>query len=162
MAAAFTGIQVGAALVASRYVIDQTTPVTLAMLRYAIGLMCLAPVMFFTSRHWFARNDLIPISIIGIVQFGIVVVLLNYALYYISAARVALIFTTIPIQTMVITALIGREPLTWRKSSGVALTLVGIAVVLGEDLFAAAQNADHGLASPPSASVRFAHQLATL
>ena len=38
LAAAATGVQVGAAIVASRFVVSEVPPLTLALLRYAIGL----------------------------------------------------------------------------------------------------------------------------
>jgi hypothetical protein len=41
LAAAATGVQVGSAIVATRFVIDQTDPVTLAFLRYLIGFCLL-------------------------------------------------------------------------------------------------------------------------
>ena len=44
-AAAVTGILVGTGIVATRYVIDQTTPAALALLRYLIGVLCLAPAL---------------------------------------------------------------------------------------------------------------------
>ena len=43
LAAAATGVQVGAAIVASRYVVGDVPPLTLALLRYAIGVLCLLP-----------------------------------------------------------------------------------------------------------------------
>ena len=43
LAAAATGVQVGAAIVASRFVVSEVPPLTLALLRYAIGFLCLAP-----------------------------------------------------------------------------------------------------------------------
>ena len=43
LAAAATGVQVGAAIVASRFAVAEVPPLTLAMLRYAIGFACLAP-----------------------------------------------------------------------------------------------------------------------
>jgi drug/metabolite transporter (DMT)-like permease len=46
LAAAATGVQVGAAIVASRMVVAEVPPLTLAMLRYAIGLLCLLPFIF--------------------------------------------------------------------------------------------------------------------
>lgn len=133
-AASVAGIQVGVALVASRYVIDQTTPITLAMLRYGIGFCCLAPLLLFTPRPWISWHDVGPVSILGFIQFGVVVALLNYALYYLSPSRIALIFTTIPIQTILLTSLMGRETMTVAKSVGASLTILGIAIVLGEDL----------------------------
>jgi hypothetical protein len=43
LAAAATGVQVGAAIVASRFVVAEVPPLTLALLRYVIGLACLLP-----------------------------------------------------------------------------------------------------------------------
>ena len=42
-ASAATGILVGSAMVATRFVVDQTGPASLALLRYAIGFCCLVP-----------------------------------------------------------------------------------------------------------------------
>lgn len=147
LAAVFTGVQVGAALVASRYVIEQTTPSTLAMLRYSIGFLCLLPVALMMTRQRFKAADILPICILGIFQFGILVALLNYALQYMSSARVALIFATFPLQTMILAALFGKETLSWSKSLGVLLTVVGVAVTLGEDLNHANTNTNEILAA---------------
>src|SRR5262249_5201380 len=43
LAAVATGVQVGSAMVATRFVVDQTGPASLALLRYAIGAGCLLP-----------------------------------------------------------------------------------------------------------------------
>jgi hypothetical protein len=43
LAAAATGVQVGAAIVASRFVVGEVPPLTLALMRYAVGFLCLAP-----------------------------------------------------------------------------------------------------------------------
>jgi hypothetical protein len=44
LAAAATGVQVGAAIVASRMVVTEVPPLTLAMLRYAIGFCACCPL----------------------------------------------------------------------------------------------------------------------
>ncbi|HEV8457337.1 MAG TPA: EamA family transporter, partial [Methylomirabilota bacterium] len=89
-AAAATGIQVGAAIVATRFVVDQTGPASLALLRYLIGFCCLLPAVLLTApRTRFERPDLLPIGLLGITQFGILIVLLNYGLRYIPSARAA-------------------------------------------------------------------------
>ena len=147
IAAVFTGVQVGAALVVSRYVIDQTTPSTLAMLRYSIGFICLFPVALFISRIRFKAADILPICILGIFQFGILVALLNYSLQYMSSARVAIIFATFPLQTMLLAALFGKETLSWTKSLGVLLTILGVAITLGEDLYHSNTNNNEILAA---------------
>jgi drug/metabolite transporter (DMT)-like permease len=132
-AAAAIGIQVGTAIVATRFVIDQTTPGALAMLRYAIGFCCLLPPLLLSARVRFERRDLLPIAILGIAQFGVLIALLNYGLQFIPAARGALIFATFPLLTMIFAAALGHERLTPAKSAGVVLTILGVGLALGEE-----------------------------
>lgn len=128
-------MQVGAAIVATRYVIDQTDPVTLALLRYAIGALCLIPFALAARRVPWRQRDLLPIAVLGIVQFGIVVALLNYALQTLSAGRASLIFATFPLITMLFAAVLGHERLTLARSAGVGLTVLGVGLTLGEKAF---------------------------
>ncbi|WP_368744615.1 DMT family transporter [Desertibaculum subflavum] len=136
-AAAASGVLVGSAMVATRYVVDQTGPGSLALMRYAIGFLCLAPAMLATGQAMrFARADVVPIAILGITQFGILIALLNFGLRFIPSARGALIFAAMPLITMLIGAALGREPLTAPKTIGVALTILGVGVTLGEKALA--------------------------
>lgn len=134
LAAAATGVQVGAAIVATRFVIDQATPFSLAMLRYAIGFLCLVPAVALSGRAGISRRDLVPVALLGIGQFGILIVLLNYGLRYIPAARAALIFATFPLITLVLAVALRRERLTAAKAMGVLLTVIGVGIALGERL----------------------------
>ena len=143
MAAVLTGIQVGAALVASRYVIDQTSPSVLALLRYAIGFLCLLPSFLLISRQGFNAKDILPISLLGVFQFGVLVALLNYAVQYLPSAQVALIFSTFPLQTLVLAFLFGKEDVSLRKLLAVLLTILGVAVTLWPDLVASEENGLH-------------------
>ena len=132
VAAAGAGILVGAAMVATRSVVHQTGPASLALLRYAIGFCCLLPPALMTRRLRFEPRDLLPIALLGIVQFGILIALLNYALRFIPSARGALIFATVPLLTMLLAAALGREVLSPAKAIGVLLTIAGVGVTLGE------------------------------
>ncbi|NBJ12004.1 EamA family transporter [Microvirga sp. SYSU G3D207] len=136
MAAAATGVQVGAALVASRFVIHEIGPASLAFLRYCIAVLCLVPLLLIAERARIAPRDLIAVMTLGIVQFGILIALLNLGLQFISSTRAALLFATFPLMTMIIAALLGRERLTSAKAAGVVLTIVGVGIALGEPLFA--------------------------
>jgi len=136
LAAAGTGIQVGAAMVATRFVADQTGPLTLALFRYAIGFACLLPAVLMAPRVRIAAGDLVPIAVLGIGQFGILIALLNFGLQSVTAARGALLFATFPLITMLFAAALGQERLTARRSLGVLLALVGVGVSLGEKLLA--------------------------
>ena len=135
-AAAATGIQVGSAIVATRFVVDQTGPASLGLLRYLIGVCCLLPpVLMSAPRARFDRRDLLAIGLLGIAQFGILIALLNYGLRFVPSARAALIFATLPLLTMVVAAALGQERLTLAKLSGVLLTLAGVGLALGEKAF---------------------------
>lgn len=132
-AAAATGIQVGTAMVATRFVVDQTGPASLALLRYTIGVLCLLPAVILSrSPVRFAARDLLPIALLGITQFGILIALLNYGLRFVPSARAALIFATFPLLTSLVAAALGRERLTPAKLGGVSLTILGVGLALGE------------------------------
>ena len=131
-AAAATGILVGAGIVATRFVIAQTEPASLALLRYLIGVCCLLPPVLLTARVRFQRQDVLPIGLLGIAQFGILIALLNYALQFIPSARAALIFSTLPLLTMLLAAALGHERLTVAKILGVLLTITGVGFAIGE------------------------------
>jgi drug/metabolite transporter (DMT)-like permease len=131
-AAAATGILVGAAMVATRYVIDQTSPASLALLRYSIGFCCLLPPVLLSPLVRFQPRDLLPIGLLGITQFGILIALLNFGLQFIPSARAALIFATFPLLTLLFAAALGHERLTTAKTLGVLLSIAGVGFALGE------------------------------
>ncbi len=133
LAAAGTGVQVGAALVATRFVVDAAGPISLALLRYIIGFLCLLPFALWAGKAArIGRRDLLPIALIGVVQFAGVVAVLNFGLKYIPAGRAAVIFATFPLITMLLAAALGHERLTLAKSAGVLLTIAGVALALGD------------------------------
>ena len=131
-AAAGTGVQVGAAMVATRFVVHDAGPATLALLRYAIGFLCLLPACLLMPRPRFAARDLAPIALLGIGQFGILIALLNFGLRTVPSGRGALIFSMFPLMTLLIAAAIGQERLTAAKVAGVLLTIAGVGLALGD------------------------------
>jgi len=144
-AAIATGVQVGAAMVATRFVVHETGPATLALLRYVIGFACLAfPAYAALRTTKIARADLLPISLLGIGQFGILIALLNVGLRTVPSGRGALLFATFPLMTMLLAAALGRETLIWHRSTGVLLTIAGVALALGDKILTPGET---GLAS---------------
>lgn len=132
MAAAVTGVQVGLAIVATRFVVDQAGPASLAFFRYLVGFCCLLPVALRVAPWPFAGRDVFPVAILGIVQFGVLIALLNYALQHIPAARAALIFATFPMLTMLLAVVLGREIFSARVAFAVSLSIVGVGLALGD------------------------------
>ncbi|WBY01891.1 EamA family transporter [Ramlibacter tataouinensis] len=142
-AAAGTGVQVGAAIVASRLAVAEVPPLTLAMLRYAIGFACLLP---FALRPLAALprplpvRDVAAMAALGIVQFGVLIALLNFGLQRIPAAPAALIFSLFPLLTLGLAAALGRERASWRLLAGVVLSIAGVALTLLPKLQAGARH----------------------
>jgi drug/metabolite transporter (DMT)-like permease len=139
VAAAATGVQVGAAITATRFVADAISPASLAFIRYAIGVACLVPVVAMAPRIRFARADVLPIALLGIGQFGVLIALLNYGLKTVPAGRGALIFASFPLLTLVVAALAGHERVTLAKLAGILLTLTGVGFALGDKIFGSAE-----------------------
>lgn len=133
-AACLTGIQVGAVMVATRYIINDIDPVTLAMLRYAVGALCLAPATFAVRKARFATRDILPVALLGIGQFGILIALLNYGLKTVPSGKASLLFATFPLLTMLVGAVMRVERMTLPKTIGVVASLAGVALVLGNKL----------------------------
>lgn len=134
LAAALVGVQVGAATVASRAVVGEVGPATLALLRYAIGACCLLPILLALPRVRIRGWDLLAVAALGIGQFGILVFLLNFGLLYVSSTRAVLLFATFPLQTMLLAAALGRERLTLAKSLGVVISFAGVGLALLDKL----------------------------
>lgn len=127
----------GCAIVATRFVVAEVPPLTLAMLRYAIGFLCLLPFALAAARgarlHAPAR-DLVAMAALGIGQFGILIALLNWGLQSVGAAQAALIFSLFPLLTLLLAAALGREQVTARLLAGVLLSIAGVAAAMAPKL----------------------------
>ncbi len=126
-------MQVGAAIVASRFVVAEVPPLTLAMLRYAIGFLCLLPFALHALgglRVAVPRRDLAAMAALGIGQFGILIALLNWGLQTVAAAPAAMIFSLFPLLTLLLAAALGREHVTPRLLAGVLVSIAGVALAL--------------------------------
>jgi len=133
-------VQVGAAIVASRFVVAEVPPLTLAMLRYAIGFLCLLPFALPALRRMRTlppARDLLAMAALGTGQFGILVALLNAGLQTVPAAPAALLFSLFPLLTLVLAAALGREQVTPRLLAGVLLSIAGVALTLAPKLHGA-------------------------
>lgn len=133
LAAAATGIQVGAAIAVTRFAIDDIGPFSLAFLRYLIGAACLAPVALMIARVRFERRDILPMAALGIGQFGILIVLMNFGLRTVPAGLGALLFAGFPFMTMILARMLGYEALSVPKTVGVLLCIAGVGVAVALD-----------------------------
>lgn len=122
-------MQVGAAIVASRFVVAEVPPLTLGMLRYAIGFLCLLPFALRTLRSLRPKvrgRDLAAMAALGTGEFGILIALLNWGLQSVPAAPAALLFSLFPLLTLLLAAGRGRERASGRLLLGVLLSILGV------------------------------------
>jgi drug/metabolite transporter (DMT)-like permease len=134
----------GSAAAITRYLVGNADPITLAILRWGIGFACLLPAALVLKVRWPSRSDLPAVAILGICFFGLFFVFYNIAIGYTTAARASLALATLPLHTMVIAALLGIEPLTLRKSTGVCVAVLGVIAALATGLSAAPAGAWKG------------------
>ncbi|MBL8351608.1 MAG: DMT family transporter [Burkholderiaceae bacterium] len=131
-AAAASALSAGAAVVATRFVIGEADPVSLVLYRYAIAVACFLP---FLPGMW-PKGGLTMVEAAKVAAFGLLFFVLfpwafNASLQYVPAARGAVGLASIPIQTMLVAALFGRERATAGKVMGAAIAFAGIVVAYG-------------------------------
>ncbi len=132
IAAAAAALSAGAAVVATRLVVGETDPVTLAFYRYIVAVVCLLPILpFVWPKNPIPSGDVLKIAILGALFFGIFPWAFSASLQYTTAPRGAIGLATIPIQTLIVAVLFGRERLNRNKAISVSLAFVGIIIVFG-------------------------------
>jgi drug/metabolite transporter (DMT)-like permease len=125
----------GTAFVASRYAVAESDPMTVAFLR-AVGAGAA-----FAFCAWglpgrrparFARADLLPIFLLGVLMFAVFGWLFATGTRYIPAARAALILSLMPVIALALAAVTGMERLSATKIAACVLAAFGVAVALGD------------------------------
>jgi drug/metabolite transporter (DMT)-like permease len=134
----------GSAAAVTRYLAGNADPVTLAILRWGIGFTLVLPAALVLRAKFPPRADWLAVAALGICFFGLFFIFYNIALGYTTAARASLALSTLPLQTMAVGALLGIEPLTARKSLGVAIAMLGVFGALASGLSAAPPGAWRG------------------
>jgi len=134
----------GTAAAVTRYLVGNADPVTLAMLRWGIGFTCVLPAALIMKAKWPQRADWPGVALLGLAFFGLFFVLYNIAIGYTTAARASLALSTLPLQTMLVGALLGIERLSARKSAGVTIAVLGVLAALASGLSDAPRGAWRG------------------
>jgi drug/metabolite transporter (DMT)-like permease len=124
----------GTAVIATRYVVGQSDSVALAFLRhFGCGLLVAALAWVSLGRRArIARADLLPITLLGLLQFALYGWLFTASLAYAPAARAALVMTSMPLATLLLATAVGRERFSLVKIAACALATAGVAIALGD------------------------------
>jgi len=132
LAAAMSSLLGGSAMVAIRFLIAESDPVSIAFMRCVGSGLVLAAVTYAFGRRRIARADIVPVAGLGILMFGGFGYLFSAGLEFVPAARGALVVASMPILVLVLVVALGREKLGWPKALGAALGFAGVFVALGE------------------------------
>lgn len=139
LAAAVACICFGASVVATRYVVPQTTPVVLAFMRYVIGSLSMFALLRGRAFAPMPRRDRGQVVLLGVLFFGLFPWSFSASLTHLPAATVALIVATNPLVTLALSVLRGTERLTLRMVIGQLLALAGIVLAIDPARAAALQ-----------------------
>ena len=131
----FTGVQVGAALFMSRLAVPETGAALLGALRYAFAAAVLLPFFVISGGPYLPESrDRTRLVFLGLGQMALMITLMNVAVLYASAARVALVFACLPVVTLLINRLTGGPRHPALEVIGGIVTVAGVAVLVGADV----------------------------
>jgi drug/metabolite transporter (DMT)-like permease len=134
----------GTSIGATRYLVNAIDPLAIGSFRFGLGFLLLLPVALLQGNRWPARRDWPGVAGLGVLYFALFPILFNASLIFTTAARGALALSTLPLLTMVVGAAIGSEALTARKSIGVLIAMLGVAIALLSGLTSAPVGAWRG------------------
>ena len=120
----------GTSIGATRYLAGALDPLSIGAFRFGIGWALLCPIALLRGGTWPSRKDWIGAAALGALFFGLFPILFNASLVFTTAARGAIALSTLPLLTMVAGAVLGVERLTARKSAGVSIAMIGVAMAL--------------------------------
>lgn len=136
IAAFGAAVSAGTAVVATRFVIGETDPLSLVFYRYVVSVACLVPFLWtIWARERLGFADYAKIAGFGVLFFVLFPWAFNASLQYVPAARGAIGLATIPIQTMIVAFIFGREHFTPAKVIGVCMAFAGIVLAFGTAAF---------------------------
>jgi drug/metabolite transporter (DMT)-like permease len=120
----------GTSIGATRYLVNAIDPLAIGSFRFGIGFLLLLPVALLQGDRWPARGEWLGVAGLGVLYFAVFPILFNASLIFTTAARGALALSTLPLLTMIVGAALGSEALTVRKSIGVLIAMLGVAMAL--------------------------------
>jgi drug/metabolite transporter (DMT)-like permease len=132
----------GMTVALTRLIINQTDPLSLAALRYCIGGIVVATILYLTQKPpKIQSSDWLPIITLGIIMYAIFPYCMAKSLEDTTAARGGLLFAAMPLITILLGSIFKIEKLTAPKSIAVLIAMIGTAIALSENIDNIAPNA---------------------
>lgn len=120
--------------IVARGVYEQIPPATLSFLRWSVASCVLAPFALGPLRRdWPVIRRNLPLllctALLGVTFFN---TMLYKGAHSTSALNLALISTTFPVFTIVLSRFFHGEPITWRRFLGASLAIAGVTTLVTE------------------------------
>jgi len=131
-----TVVLLGANFVAVRFSNLELAPFWGAAIRFGVGSLILLLVMRLRKLPWPSRSGLGGAIVYGFLNFGISYALIYWALLSIPSGLTAVIFSTLPLATLLIATLIGLERLGSRNIVGALVAVTGVTIIFFQPDFA--------------------------
>jgi drug/metabolite transporter (DMT)-like permease len=111
--------------------LDELSFINLTIMRFFIVCSVFLIILITQSKKFskLQKKDIIPIFVLGF--FGVIVyhLGLNYGEQYVSPGAASLIIATIPIQILILAAILLKEKITYTKLIGIALAIIGVLII---------------------------------
>jgi drug/metabolite transporter (DMT)-like permease len=119
-------------VVLGRAVAGHVPPVTLNTLRWTIALAVVLPLAWpqLVGKARVVRAHMVELVLLAIPSVAIYNSLLYAGARTTTATNAGVIVGMMPIMIMAFAALLGREPITWRRAAGLAVAFAGVAGVI--------------------------------
>ncbi|HEY0753885.1 MAG TPA: DMT family transporter [Ktedonobacteraceae bacterium] len=121
----------GLAPVANRYLLRSLSPPHLVVGRFVVASLFFVPLILrMRKQHW-SRADLLRAIFCGFASILGYNVAVTYGLEWVSAGMGGLLVATAPLWIALFSRVVEREPLHWTGLVGLALSLGGVATLIG-------------------------------
>ncbi|MBI4425946.1 MAG: EamA family transporter [Candidatus Kerfeldbacteria bacterium] len=127
-------VLLGANFVAVRFSNRELAPFWGAGLRFGVAALILFGVMWWRRMAWPRGQTAWGAMVYGLLNFGISYALLYWALLVVPAGLAAVIFSTLPLTTLLLASLVGLERLGWQNISGAVVAVGGITLIFHQTL----------------------------
>lgn len=127
-------VLLGINFVAVKFSNQELSPFWGASLRFFLASFVLFWVTKVKGIAWPTERTLLAATLYGLLLFGATYGLLYFILLSVSAGLTSVMFTTIPLITLVMAAALGLEKMTWRGVIGALIVIGGIVVIFFEQL----------------------------
>src|SRR5947207_4488 len=118
----------------TRYTVGAVDPLVVVTLRYGIGALFLFPFAARSLRKLQSRSDTMAVAALGGAFFALYPYLFTLAFAYTTAARGALVLSTMPLMTMSFAVVLRQEPFSSRRLTGIIFAFAGLAYALSPKL----------------------------